>query len=390
MRRARFLTFGGLIAVALAIVLIGLVSADQTSTIDFEGSLVEGDIVSSVSAGAGISGDDAGGFVGVFGVNPDLGGNDAMIFDAECGGGCSGGDIDLEFPGHGNTLIVTEDGVSGDPDDGDVPGSFFEFDFSTWGPGVVTVDSIDVGDVENEEAGPNIELSGPGGLAVTVPIPITGNNVIVTVPINVAGVDFMRVNINGSGTIDNIAITVVEELPEFARITGGGWRVTGSGGEDVRSSGGFTLHCDILLSNNLQINWRDGGSNKWHINKVVDAAFCEDDPDFTPEPPAAPADTYVGVDVGKLNNSTDPAGSVACWVFEDHGEVAGDPDGPDQAMIRVWDTGAGPAIGDFDLSSDDPCKLVSDPPGAETVLFVPRSDVDGNFQFHFDQPHKNK
>jgi hypothetical protein len=174
--------------------------------------------------------------------------------------------------------------------------------------------------------------------------------------------------------------------PALARVTGGGWRVTGSDGVDVRSSGGFTLHCDITLSNNLQINWGQG--NKWHINKFVDAAFCKDDPEYTPEPPDAPADTYFGLDVGRLNNTD---GSVACFKFEDHGERSGDPDGPDQALIRIWEVGFDPGISAEDL--DDPgfdCLVSDSDPSTDshTVLFVPESNIKGNFQFHEDQPHK--
>ena len=176
-------------------------------------------------------------------------------------------------------------------------------------------------------------------------------------------------------------------LPAFARITGGGWRTIGTNGEAVRSSNGLTLHCDITLSNNLQINW-DGGQ-KWHINKLVDAAFCKDNPDFTPEPPAAPADTYIGIDVGKLNRED---GSVACFILEDHGEISGDPDGPDQALIRIWKVGFDPGITEADLSEPDPCKVAAPYPDPNTdpntVLFVPLSDVSGNLQFHFDQPHR--
>lgn len=182
------------------------------------------------------------------------------------------------------------------------------------------------------------------------------------------------------------ALAIEPELPALARITGGGWRVTALGGEAVRSSNGLTLHCDRLLSNNLQINWRDPGSNKWHINKIVDAAFCYDQDGFEPEPPDAPANTYIGLDLGKLNNSTDPAGSVACWIFEDHGEK----DDPDQALIRIWDTGVDPGISPDDLDDTD-FDCSGDPSAdGDVVLFVPLSDVNGNLQFHFDQPHGNK
>jgi hypothetical protein len=76
--------------------LTGGASANPGSVIDFEG-LAEGSIVNSVSVGNGISGDDPGGSVAVDGFNPVFGAgpNAAMIFDATCAGGCSGGDDDL-------------------------------------------------------------------------------------------------------------------------------------------------------------------------------------------------------------------------------------------------------------------------------------------------------
>ena len=202
------------VAVAMLILVTQLgtggVRADvDPATIDFETGLSEGETVSSVSCGTAMTCTaDPGGFVGVFGdsADPGIPGNAAMIFDAECAGGCSGGDVDLNFPGHGNILIITEDEDAGNPDDADLVGAFFEFDFSTWGPGTVCVDSIDVGDVEAQETGAKVELF-PGPTVVNVPD--TGNNVIVTQAINVCGVDLMRVTLNGSGAIDNIEI----ELP---------------------------------------------------------------------------------------------------------------------------------------------------------------------------------
>ena len=41
----------------------------------------------------------------------------------------------------------------------------------------------------------------------------------------------------------------------------------------------------------------------------------------------------------------------------------------------------------FDCTVDESDHPYEDP---NTVLFVPLSDVSGNLQFHFDQPHKNK
>ena len=257
------------------------------------------------------------------------------------------------------------------------------------------------GDVESSSRPNSIDITLSDGVTdtvITLVNPLAGNdgpqfdtlNESVTIPAGAISLTVQAFS-EGRGAASfnwiNVSLSIPddEELPALARITGSGWRVTGSGEEAVRSSHGLTLHCDILLSNNLQINWDRG--EKWHIDKFVDDAFCEDDPDFTPEPPDAPADTYIGVDLGKLNNKDE---AVACWIFEDHGEVAGDPDGPDRALIRIWEPGTAPDISDFDLAGDDPCKVGSIPPTpGNTVLFVALQDIDGgNLQFHFDQPHK--
>lgn len=354
-----------------------LASANPGSVIDFEG-LSEGEVVAAVSSGSGISGDPVEGFVSINGFDPVLAGNRAMVFDSSCPPGgtpadCSGGDWDLGTPNEafggpgssddgsgasndaalGNVLILSEDLDSSDPDDADHFGSRFDFDFSNFGPGAVTVVSIHALDIEaaQGEGGAKVRVYSDLGVTLIAEVPIspTGDNGAAVVNIGESGVVFMEVILNGSGAIDNINLEIEEELPVFARITGGGWRVTGSGDEAVRASNGLTLHCDILLANNLQINWNDGGSNKWHINKFVDAAFCYDHPDYTPEPPVAPADTFVGLDVGRLNNVD---GAVACFILADHGEIGSDPDGNDQSLIRIWEVGFDPGITAADL--DDP------------------------------------
>ncbi len=209
-------------AVAMLILVTQLgtsgVRADvDPATIDF-GGLAEGAIVGSVSCAAndGISCTaDPGGSVGVFGSNPTFPAatNTAQIFDSECLPGgipsdCSGGDDDLLFPGQGNMLIICEEqGTSNTcklpPDDADEVGAFFEFDFSTWGPGTVCVDSITYGDVEAKEPGGEVELI-PSGLKFAMPP--TGDNVLDTVIIEECGVTSMVVSLNGSGAIDNIEI----------------------------------------------------------------------------------------------------------------------------------------------------------------------------------------
>jgi hypothetical protein len=196
---------------------------NQTSVIDFEG-LAEGTIVSSVSNGSGISGDVVSGSVSIFGFNPVFGlsTNTAMVFDSRClpagtPAGCTGNDGDLFWPEAGNTLIISEDMDSGDPDDADVVDATFAFDYSNWGTGIVTVHSISVLDVETEEAGAaNVQLfSGglDGTLLGTVPIPETGNGLHAEILINVSGVDAMRVDLDGSGAITNIIISPVAFTP---------------------------------------------------------------------------------------------------------------------------------------------------------------------------------
>jgi hypothetical protein len=204
-------------------------TASTTYIIDFEG-LEEGAIINEVSCGSGITCPSG---------SPDFkvlvnghnqlipNSNTAMIFDAEClpddGGDegsaddCSGEDDDLFFPGHGKTLINSEDLNSSDPDDQDEDGSFLEFDFFGF-TGTVTIDSVDVGDVEEIEA-KDAFINFHGGscseqseIETHFDILRTGDNVIRTIPIGAsAGIrdaQCVQVRLNGSGTIDNIKFTV--------------------------------------------------------------------------------------------------------------------------------------------------------------------------------------
>jgi hypothetical protein len=213
MRNKLSIIFSALVVFALISSTFVPAQAAMVSTIDFEG-LAEGAIVSNVSYGAGISGDPVSGSVAVYGSNPFFPNtNAAMIFDSACPGGCSGQDNDLYWPNLGKTLIVSEDMDSSDPDDSDSPFQYFTFDYASFGPGKVTVDSIVFGDVESVEAGGTVKLYGDSVLLATVTIPVSGNNVEATLPIGVAGVDFMRVNLKGSAAIDNIKIIVDEPPP---------------------------------------------------------------------------------------------------------------------------------------------------------------------------------
>ena len=145
-------------------------AAEQSSVINFESGLSAGDTVSTVSVGSGMSGADLGS-VSVFAFSPVLAGNAAMIFDATCNGQtvpvsdpsfdpnqCSGEDWDLYQPLQGNTLIVSEDGDSSDPDDSGHTTTYWEFGFTSWGPGEVTVDSMLLADIDIGQTGGTITL----------------------------------------------------------------------------------------------------------------------------------------------------------------------------------------------------------------------------------------
>jgi len=63
--------------------------------------------------------------------------------------------------------------------------------------------------------------------------------------------------------------------PGTGRFTGGGDTVTAAG---IKLTRGFTIHCDLILSNNLEINWSGTGrQNQFHMLEHT-SAICTDDP----------------------------------------------------------------------------------------------------------------
>jgi len=142
------------------------------------------------------------------------------------------------------------------------------------------------------------------------------------------------------------------------RMTGGGQQLEISG---VRISRGMTLHCDIVLANNLEINWPgSNGPNNFHITRPLTSALCILDPAYRQPPPRAPFNTFIGVADGTLNGIP---GATAYFTFID----AGEPGSNDKTQIRITD-GSG-----------------------TVVLDVPLGNLThGNIQAHYDQPHGNK
>ena len=143
-------------------------------------------------------------------------------------------------------------------------------------------------------------------------------------------------------------------VPGTGRFTGGGKQVRVG---DVFVTRGFTIHCDLLLSNNLEVNW---GGNKFHMTEHLTTITCSDDPAIAQAPPAAPIDTLVGVGTGRYNGVD---GYTIRFTLVD----AGEPGTADRMGIQIFQT--------------------SNP--ANVVLNVPvQTLAGGNLQAHYDQPHK--
>jgi len=162
----------------------------------------------------------------------------------------------------------------------------------------------------------------------------------------------------GDGVCDGTLLEFYNAVDETSfvpgRMTGGGSQIVLPG--DVRITRGFTIHCDITLSNNIEINWP---GNRWHLDKPISTARCIDDPAISPIPPDAPFDTFIGTAVGRLNGVD---GARIEFTFADAGEPGGRND---RASITIWDA------------------------NNNVVLNVPYTDLNrGNLQAHYDQPHK--
>ena len=163
---------------------------------------------------------------------------------------------------------------------------------------------------------------------------------------------------NPGGQSDSETVDIPQdcsvETPGVGRFTGGGNQVEAGGAKITR---GLTIHCDLLLSNNLEINW---GGNHFHMLEHLETIQCSDDPAIEQKPPVAPLDTLIGRGVGRYNGVD---GYTVQFILID----AGEPGKYDRMGIRIYET--------------------ADP--SNVVLFVPTSYLTGgNLQAHYDQPHK--
>jgi len=150
-------------------------------------------------------------------------------------------------------------------------------------------------------------------------------------------------------TVPNLACG--DEELAGGRFTGGGNQVRVG---QARVTRGLTIHCDLKLSNNLEVNW---GGNQFHMTEHLETVACTDDPAIIQAPPPAPLDTLIGVGTGRYNGVD---GYTIEFTMVDYGE----PGSNDRMAIKIFK-------------------------GASVVLNVPLQELTGgNLQAHYDQPHK--
>ena len=165
----------------------------------------------------------------------------------------------------------------------------------------------------------------------------------------------------GSTTFNDKWQDIIIEFPGggIGRFTGGGHQITVIDDSDnrVKVTRGFTIHCDLLLSNNLEINWQ---GNQFHMEEHIKTVACTDSPEIIQFPPAAPVDTIIGVGKGRFNG-------VDGYTIEFTLIDAGEPGTEDEAAFLIYET-------------EHPTNVVLDVQ-LQTI-------TGGNIQAHYDQPHK--
>ena len=213
----------GIVSVLAALwaALPGAAQAQSHAFVNLDG-LVEGNLVTGLSAGSGVGGDPITGSIGVYGASasPAVAANAAMVFDATCRGlgptKCSGGEYDKFKPALGNVLMIARSVDDADRDgrvdkpDVHCCGGELRFDFTAFGTGQVRVVSMDVLDIEK---GGSIELFAKGKLVATRPLTLTGDNGLATIAIDRSGIDRMDVTLKDSGAIDNLRLITEQPAP---------------------------------------------------------------------------------------------------------------------------------------------------------------------------------
>jgi len=165
-------------------------------------------------------------------------------------------------------------------------------------------------------------------------------------------------NGNSGGQSESTTVQLPQDCPSATgegRFTGGGWQLRV---DDARIRRGLTIHCDLQLSNNLEVNWP---GHRFHMTEHLETVACTDDPNIIQFPPDAPLDTLKGVGTGRYDNED---GYTIEFELQDHGEPGR---GVDKMAIKIYET-------------TNPGNVVLDK--ALQVI------TGGNLQAHYDQPHK--
>jgi hypothetical protein len=216
----------------------------------------------------------------------------------------------------------------------------------------------------------SVQVGGPytltGGSSVSATFPVVGSggdSVSVTAYVPDNWVDSTGAVVGRGGKSAATTAILLDNCnppvtPGVGRFTGGGNTIDTASG--LKMTRGFTIHCDLILSNNLEINWPGAGrQNQFHMLQHT-AATCTDDPLIEQRPPRAPVDRIDGVGTGRYNGVD---GYTVYFTLID----AGEPGTSDQIGFRV--------VG----------------PGGNEVLNMPLQNITGgNVQAHYDQPHRER
>lgn len=300
-RNGRSIVKNSTISIAVILVTLLLIfSVSQVegtslnSVIDFE-SLPDGAFVSEVASGHGLNGKNVTGSISISAVNPARQGrNAAMIFNADCPGKCTGNDKTLKSGETGKALIASADFDSNDPDSADLTSLVFDFDFSKWGSGEVAVRSFDLingsGVFKYASNSPSTLVLYTGGengnIVASIDVPLDNLPGLENLSVGVAGVDFMRLTIDGPAALDNIdviptcsgraATLIGTDEADVLNGTPGPDVIIGLGGNDtIRGFGGNDVICggdgsdriygddgnDIILGQGLNDNIFGGKGN---------------------------------------------------------------------------------------------------------------------------------
>lgn len=350
---------------ALLMMCVGMTSTMlQAAEIDFEG-LPEGYILDEVYTGHGVTGSISG-VVKITG-NP----SSAIVFASDCPAGgtpadCSGADVDLGTPnecvggpgvdgdlGDGlggecgsiyknldalyNIAIVAEnlidrnpvDGLIDNPDDADVAGEYIEFDFTDLKGKGVTVNSFTYLDNDEGEDNAMVFFWGPGTLnPSSFGLDAVGDNGVLTLTPGIAGVERMRVLLNGSGAVTSVIFE--EEIERPCWVTLGGFNknagtVSDQAGQKICTFGG---NVGPPPSGSFEVNWHETGDasldgSRFHTNAIV-VDHCEDLTSGPGQPGGKKGfvdDTlFFTCDDGKYNGV---AGYTCSGFFQDNGEPHG-------------------------------------------------------------------